>query len=159
MDTIPSYVLAFSIMIMVMFLPSQATMDTVKSEWYRSIRPKWTPPNYVFPIVWTTLYFLIAIALAQTLRLPYSNATNILLCLYGFNLICNVLWSYAYFGSRDVGLALVILAAIIVSTALILYYTSVLLPGWVVAILVPYQLWILFAFFLNAASLKKIKHR
>ena len=157
METFQSYVVAFSILIMVMFLPNQTTMDAVNSEWYKSIRPKLTPPNYVFPIVWTTLYFLIAVALAQTLQLPYSNNKNMLLFLYGFNLTCNVLWSYAYFGSRDLALALVILGAIIVSAAFILYYTYWLLPGWVTAILVPYQLWILFAFYLNAMSLRKMK--
>ena len=31
--------------------------------WYKSIkRSPLTPPNYVFPVVWTTLYIMIAIA-------------------------------------------------------------------------------------------------
>ena len=33
------------------------------STWYNQIRPTITPPNFVFPIVWTILFFLIGISL------------------------------------------------------------------------------------------------
>uniref|UniRef100_A0A6C0EKR1 TspO/MBR family protein n=1 Tax=viral metagenome TaxID=1070528 RepID=A0A6C0EKR1_9ZZZZ len=158
METWAAYAWAFGIVITVMFFPQQSMRTAVNSAWYKNIRPAATPPNYVFPIVWTILYYLIGVALAQTLQLPkWTDTVTTLLYVYGFNLICNVLWSFAYFGSRDVALALVILAAIVISTALLLYYTYLLLPLWVVGILVPYQLWVIFALYLNAASLYKIK--
>ena len=155
MNRTSAYIWATVIMVAVMFLPNSTTMNSVQSSWYKCIRPGITPPSYVFPIVWTTLYILIGIALAQTLLLPNSATKPILLFLYAVNLICNVLWSFAYFGSRDIGLAMAILVAILISTAYILYYTSRLLPPWVLYILIPYQVWILFASILNFLSLGK----
>jgi tryptophan-rich sensory protein len=153
-----SYLTAFFIVIVVMLIPS-GTMESVKSPWYKCIRPSITPPNYVFPIVWTLLYILIAIALANTLMLPNSSNKQILLFLYGFNLICNVLWSFAYFGNKDVLLAFFILLSIIITTGFILQYTYRLLPFWVMCILLPYQIWICFAGILNFLSLfKKCKN-
>jgi|UniRef100_A0A6C0HUF7 tryptophan-rich sensory protein len=149
-----SYLTAFFIVIVVMLIPS-GTMESVKSPWYKCIRPSITPPNYVFPIVWTLLYILIAIALANTLMLPNSSNKQILLFLYGFNLICNVLWSFAYFGNKDVLLAFFILLSIIITTGFILQYTYRLLPFWVMCILLPYQIWICFAGILNFLSLFK----
>lgn len=149
-----SYLTAFFIVIVVMLIPS-GTMESVKSPWYKCIRPSITPPNYVFPIVWTLLYILIAIALANTLMLPNSSNKQILLFLYGFNLTCNMLWSFAYFGNRDVLLAFFILLSIIITTGFILQYTYRLLPFWVMCILLPYQLWICFAGILNFLSLFK----
>lgn len=155
MNRTSAYLWAAVIMLMVMFLPNSTTMNAVHSSWYKCIRPGITPPSYVFPIVWTTLYVLIGIALAQTLLLPTSSSKSILLGLYAVNLTCNVLWSFAYFGSRDIGLAMAILLAIAISTACILYYTSQLMPPWVLYLLVPYQAWILFAGVLNFLSLGK----
>lgn len=155
MNQTGAYVLSVIIMFMVMFVPNSITMNAVQSSWYKCIRPGITPPSYIFPIVWTTLYVLIGVALAQTLMLPRSTNKQILLFLYTVNLICNVLWSFAYFGSRDIVLAMAILVAIVISTAYILYYTSRLLPSWVLYILIPYQLWILFASVLNFLSLGK----
>ena len=149
-----SYLTSFFIMIVVMLLPS-GTMDSVNSSWYKCIRPSITPPNYVFPIVWTILYILIAIALANALMLPSSSNKQILLFLYGFNLTCNVLWSFAYFGNKDVLLAFFILLSIIITTGFILQYTYWLLPLWVMCILLPYQIWICFAGILNFLSLFK----
>ena len=149
-----SYIVAFIIVSLVMFIPS-GTMDSVKSPWYKCIRPTITPPNYVFPIVWTILYILIAIALANTLMLPNSSNRQILLWLFGFNLICNMLWSFAYFGNKDVLLAFFILLAIIITTGFILQYLYLLLPIWVMILLIPYQLWICFAGILNFLSLFK----
>lgn len=155
MEKIAAYLRAFLVMIIVMFVPNGATMNAVKSSWYQRVRPDFTPPNYVFPIVWTTLYILIGIALAQTLLLTDSVIKSALLWLYFFNLSFNVLWSLVYFGNHDVLNAFLILLAIIISTGFILYYTYLTLPLWVFAILVPYQAWILFAAILNGASILK----
>jgi tryptophan-rich sensory protein len=155
MEKIIAYLRAFVAMVIVMFIPNTVTMDAVKSSWYERIRPALTPPNYVFPIVWTILYILIGIALAQTLLLTDSVTKTVLLWLYLFNLSMNVLWSLVYFGNRDVLSALFILLAIVTSTVFILYYTYLTLPIWVFAILIPYQAWILFAAFLNTSSALK----
>lgn len=35
-------------------------------EWYKTLaKPAWTPPNWVFPVVWTSIYLLISFAGAR----------------------------------------------------------------------------------------------
>lgn len=155
MDKKNAYFLSLFIMLFVMFVPSIATMKKTTSNWYKCIRPNITPPNFVFPIVWTVLYIIIGFSLAQTLMLNDSMDKNILLHLYGYNLLLNMLWSFAYFGTKNVYLAFFILLGIILSTIFILYYTYLLLPITIFYILCVYLAWISFACFLNFLSLGK----
>lgn len=154
MNKINAYIYSFIIMIIVAAAPSN-TMKSIGSPWYQCIKSDLTPPNYVFPIAWTTLYVLIGIALSQTLLLEDSESKNILLQLYAVNLLLNVLWSFSYFGNRNVKFAFIIILGMIVSQIFILQYTRMLLPQWVFNILVPYLLWVSFATVLNYGSLNK----
>ena len=175
MQTPIAYLISFAIVSIVMALPNQVTMRSVNSPWYKCIRASFTPPKYVFPIVWTTLYIFIAITLAQTLLLKESNTKLIrtassrvswledfipntksgLLGLYAFNLILNVAWSFAFFGEHNVLGAFIILLALIVSGGMILWKSQRVLPPWVSYLLVPYVAWLCFAGLLNGASLLK----
>ena len=56
-------VLCLVIVYAIAFIGSLFTSQNVNSSWYESIKPGITPPNYVFPIVWNILFFLIAISL------------------------------------------------------------------------------------------------
>jgi tryptophan-rich sensory protein len=49
---------AFSI-ILTSYIGSIFTRKNVNTKWYDCIKPIITPPNYVFPIVWTILYILL----------------------------------------------------------------------------------------------------
>jgi len=150
-----AYIISFIVMLFVMFVPNSITRKAVNSPWYTCIRPEISPPNYVFPVVWTTLYIFIGIALAQTLLLGETPDKSRLLLLYFVNLSCNVAWSFLYFGNRDILGAFYTLLIIIVTTGFILYYTYFMLPRWVFAILTPYLVWIIFAAFLNYLSVDK----
>ncbi len=57
-------VLAFSLIIVyaIAFLGSLFTSPNVNSDWYENIKPEITPPNFVFPLVWNILFFLIALS-------------------------------------------------------------------------------------------------
>ena len=92
-----AYFISFFTMLTVMLLPNAITQRSIKSAWYNCIRPDITPPNYVFPVVWTFLYITIGFGLAQTLMLKKTYEQNILLGLYIWNLVLNVLWSFIYF--------------------------------------------------------------
>ena len=150
-----AYIISFAIVSVVMALPNQVTMRSVNSSWYTCTRASFTPPKYVFPIVWTTLYIFIAITLAQTLLLKESDTKSRLLGLYAFNLILNVAWSFAFFGEHNVLGAFIILLALIVSGSMILWKSRRVLPPWVSYLLVPYIAWLCFAGILNGASLYK----
>ena len=49
------------------FIGSQFTKSNVNIQWYECIKPNITPPKYIFPIVWTILYILLAIILKNIL--------------------------------------------------------------------------------------------
>lgn len=144
------YITAFLIITVVALLPSQ-TMKSTKSEWYKCIRPAITPPNFVFPIVWTFLYILIAIVLAHAIKARHQT----LLLFFAVNLALNVLWSFLYFGSKRVALAFVVLLTILATGIVIFYLSWSLLPKWVTWLFLPYLLWLAFAGVLNGLSLSK----
>ena len=155
MKYLQSYTLSFIIIIIVIILPRSAVNKSLNSSWYDCIKPTITPPDFVFPIVWTLLYITIFVALAETLMLHNSYDKFVLLGLYGLNLLLNVAWSFIFFGNRDVVLALFVLCNLIVSTLFILYYTYRLLPLWVFWLLLPYLAWLKFAGVLNFISVLK----
>ena len=155
MEKIRAYLLSFIIMVFIMYLPNSTTIKATNSTWYSCIKPSITPPKFIFPIVWTFLYITIAIALAQTLIYKNSYERSILLGLHIWNLILNVLWSFVYFGSHDVVLALFVLFNMIITTMFLLYYSYLVLPLWVFWLLLPYLGWLYFAALLNFLSTLK----
>jgi tryptophan-rich sensory protein len=132
--------------------------------WYRSLKkPAFNPPAWLFGPVWTVLYLLMGVASWlvwregqhnrwQRLTAPWNNQSDArvqgALRLYGVHLIFNALWTLLFFGLRRIDLALAevgILWALILGT--LLRFSRIRpLAG---LLLVPYQLWVTFATFLN----------
>ena len=115
-------------------------------EWYRGLRkPGWTPPNWLFGPVWTSLYVMIAIAG----WLVWRNApAGPAIWLWGAQLVVNFGWSALFFGMRrmdlafyDVVLMWLLIAAFIVAAAPISLTAAVLF--------VPYLIWVTIAGTLN----------
>ena len=91
-------IICFIIVYLVAFIGSIFTSSAVNSQWYSSIKPSITPPNYVFPIVWNILFFLIAFSL----YLAWINSKNKKIktkvaWAFGVNFILNIFWSVFYF--------------------------------------------------------------
>lgn len=147
-----AYLLSFFIMVVVMWLPHSVTQNAIRSAWYTCIRPDMTPPNYVFPIVWTLLYITIGVGLAETLLLKTTPEKQLLLVLYTWNLFLNVLWSFVYFGTYNVVMALFVVLNLLLCTLFLLYYTYLTLPVWIFWMLLPYLAWLFFASWLNFIS-------
>lgn len=145
-------ILCFAITYSVAFIGSLFTIQGVNSEWYQSIRPSITPPNWVFPIVWNILFFLIAISL-YFLMISSKNKqmkTKVYI-FFGINFLLNILWSVFYFSMKNPALAfieLIILWGSIISMIFISFKVS-RKSSW---LLVPYLLWVSFAGILNYLS-------
>lgn len=118
-------------------------------DWYDSLnKPPLTPPDYVFPIVWSILYLLIAISFSL-----YASAGGLQdyigLVLFGLQLLLNIAWSPVFFQARQLGWSLVIILLMwgfILATLLRFYTTS---PASAY-LLVPYLVWVSLATYLNA---------
>lgn len=117
-------------------------------DWYAGLRkPPLTPPGWVFPPVWTTLY--LAIAVAGWLVWRERRRVDAPLLLWGTQLALNAAWSPLFFGLQRPGLALIeilVLLAAVGATA-VAFFRVRRLAGW---LLVPYAAWIAFASYLTA---------
>ena len=116
-------------------------------DWYQTLaKPAFTPPNWMFPVVWSTIYVLIGIAGARTfLARPRSLAMG----LWVAQLLVNFAWSPLFFGLHQMTLALI---AIIALFALIIGFVLASLRHDRISALLflPYVVWVLFALVLNA---------
>lgn len=106
--------------------------------WYNQIKHPWTPPSWVFPIVWTILYFMIAYGFFMALQ----SKQQLVIALYALNLALNTIWCYLYFAAkRDDDAFITIVMLWLTTAAIILTQHSY--------ILVPYIAWLSFATILS----------
>lgn len=110
-------------------------------------KPFFTPPNAVFPIVWTILYTLMGISAA---RIKQSNdpKKKDALKTYWLQLIVNFFWSVLFFGLHQYFLAflwLLLLIGLIVK--MIKEFAKIDLTA--AKLQIPYLLWCIFAATLN----------
>ena len=114
--------------------------------WYAMLqKPSFSPPNWVFGPVWTTLYTLMGIAVYIVWQKRGKGVR-----LFWIHLFFNALWSILFFGLQNPLYALVeivVLWALLLATMMLFFRTSKT-AGW---LLVPYLVWVTFASVLNAA--------
>jgi translocator protein len=116
--------------------------------WYGSLhKPPFNPPKALFPIVWTALYVLIAVAGWRTYERVGSAAV---MQVWWGQLLLNFAWSPIFFTAHLMWPALGIIVAM-----LVLIVTFIVLQ-WgedrIAALLfVPYAGWVAFASVLNAS--------
>ncbi len=124
--------------------------------WYSALqKPSFTPPNWLFAPVWTTLFLLMGISLYLIWReRSLKSSTTLALFAFGSQLALNVLWSAVFFGLHQIFFGLVeilVLWAAIAFTIVVAYRVShaaayLLVPyiAWVtIATLLNYSVWIL----------------
>ena len=110
-------------------------------------KPFFTPPNVVFPIVWTILYVLMGISAA---RLNQSNnpKKKDSLKTYLLQLAVNFFWSILFFGLHQYFLAFLwLLLLIILIAKMIKEFAQIDLTA--AKLQIPYLLWCCFAAILN----------
>ncbi len=120
--------------------------------WYASLsKPWWTPPNWAFPVVWTTLYIMIAAAGWLVWR---AEGVGLALVLWVAQLVFNAAWSWIMFSRREIALALVDAVAMWVA---ILAFIIVAWPvsRTVSLLFLPYMAWVSTAIALNWAVLAR----
>lgn len=158
----PALAVALGIPFIAAAVGSAATNHSLPS-WYRWLRkPAWNPPTWIFGPVWTVLYLLMGVAswlvwrqgqlsaeeeTTQDQRAAHAEVRGAL-TFYSIQLGFNTLWSVIFFGLRRIDLALVEIALLwaTILVNLISFYRIRPLAG---LLLIPYQLWVTFAVFLN----------
>ena len=130
------------------FIGSFFTSGNTNSDWYQQIKPSITPPNYVFPIVWNILFFLIALSLYFSwIKAKNKNKKKIAI-VFSINLILNILWSFLFFGLRNPLLGFIELIILWISI-IVMIKTTYKIDKKSSYLLIPYLLWVSFAGILN----------
>ena len=123
-----------------------------KSVWYYNLqKPLFAPPNWIFPPVWSILYFTMFMALLLYIAKPAQNKKSGYMY-FAAQLTLNLLWTPVFFGLKNIVLALIIIILLDIFVVLTIksFYNVSKLSG---VILIPYLIWILFATYLNIGYL------
>lgn len=121
-------------------------------KWYDDLdKPRWTPPGFVFPLVWTTVYLAMSYA---AMRIGLISGTQQALAFWALQIAFNTLWSPVFFGLKRMRAALVVLCFLWLSVAAttISFWTFDTIAGVLMA---PYLLWVTIAGALNASVLRR----
>ncbi|MDQ0511295.1 TspO/MBR family protein [Ancylobacter amanitiformis] len=144
-------VVAVGVCLAVGALGSLATTPKIPT-WYASLaKPSFTPPDAAFPIVWTTLYVLMAVALWRLWQLHApSPERRTAIALWIVQLALNAVWSPVFFGMEAIGAGLAIILALWLAIAATIWAAARIdrIAAW---LLVPYLVWVSYATVLNAA--------
>lgn len=121
----------------------------IPGEWYENLnRAPWSPPNIAFPIVWSILYILIAIAGWKIFSLPKSGNTD-LRVLWLSQLVINAIWSWIFFGEHWVLIGLIDIALLIFVVATIIVIAWRRDSHSISYLMLPYLTWLTLASSLN----------
>ncbi|AZG86631.1 MULTISPECIES: tryptophan-rich sensory protein TspO [Pseudomonas] len=119
--------------------------------WYESLeKPSFTPPDWAFPVAWTTIYLLLAWA---GYRLTLIPGSEIVLALWAAQIALNTLWTPVFFGANRLVAAMVILVLlwIVVAVMIVMALQLDIITG---LILFPYLVWLSVAAALNFSILR-----
>lgn len=108
-------------------------------------KPFLYPPQVLFPVVWSILYFLMTVSFYIVYRQDKSTAK-----IYFGQLIVNSLWTVIFFGLKLRLLAFFWLIFIIILVIIMLskFYKINKISAY---LLIPYLIWLVFAGYLNLA--------
>ncbi len=139
------------IVIGVLVFSAAATGGAFKpGPWYRALnRPSWTPPDWLFPVVWTPLYLMIGYAG----WLVWQAGDSLAISLWAIQLVCNGAWSWLFFGRKQMRTALLDLSLMWLLIWSFVAINAQSLP-LAAALFVPYGIWVSIAGVLNLSMIR-----
>jgi translocator protein len=118
--------------------------------WYVFLnKPFFTPPNYLFGPVWTSLFIMMGMACYLIWKSTHQNK-NKALTIYSIQLALNFSWSFVFFQFHALGAAFIVIIAmwLTILATIILFSKINKTAAW---LLIPYILWVSYASALNFA--------
>ena len=141
--------LSLFFIIIITFLPSViggVVTSIYKEPWYTEIiRPSFSPPDWVFGPVWTTLYILMSVAI--WLNWIFNREVKTIK-IYFYHIFFNSIWSIIFFGFHQIFLAMINLVVILffILWLMKIYYKNSKISF---LLMIPYLLWSSYALLLN----------
>jgi benzodiazapine receptor len=127
------------------FLSARTVPTGSENLWYRALtKPALTPPGWLFPIAWTTLYVLIGLALAMILNARGARLRWPAIGLFVVQFALNLAWTPLFFGAHRIGAAVIVIVAMAIAAiaTTILFGRVRTTAAW---LMLPYLVWISFA--------------
>ena len=124
------------------------TTATFKEPWYSQIiLPSFNPPSWVFAPVWSSLYFLMSLAIWKIWIKSFDSK---LLKIYFIHLFFNSTWSIVFFGFHLIGVALINLVIILIFIVTLMkeYFLKDMISFY---LMIPYLAWSSYALILNSS--------
>jgi len=127
------------------FLSGSGVTAGGDSGWYRGLaKPALNPPDWVFPVAWTTIYVLLGLALAMILNARGAAGRALAVLLFALSFGGSLGWMPLFFGAHRIGAALWLIVFMLVTgcAAAVVFARIRNTAAW---LLVPYLVWISFA--------------
>ncbi len=123
--------------------------------WYRALaKPAWQPPDWAFGAIWTAIFSMAAACGVIAWRAAPARATREwIIGLFALNGFLNVFWSLLFFRLHRPDWALIEVAALWLSIAVLIVFIARLSRG-AAALLAPYLIWVSIAAALNNAVVR-----
>lgn len=119
---------------------------SMSRDWYERLNfPAWHPPDWAFPIAWSTIFTLSIISVILIWNThPRTALTYVVMGAFVLNGVLNVAWSVLFFGNR------LILPAVYDAALLFLSVVLIMILAWRISrvaslLLLPYAGWVAFA--------------
>ncbi len=123
--------------------------------WYRGLhQPSWAPPDWAFPVGWTTVYvFTVAAGITAWRTAVGDRERARIIGLFAFNAFLNIVWSLMFFKLHRPDWAF---------AEVLVFWLSIMLLMVVAArrsltarfMMLPYLAWVSFASLLNLAVVR-----
>ena len=136
----------FSIFLVACFGAGATGAAFPPGRWYETLRkPPWTPPNWAFPVAWTSIYLLISFAGA---RVAVMDGNGFAMAFWAAQASFSTLWTPVFFGLRRLRGSLLVMAPLwlCVLGATVSHWQMDL---WAGLAFVPYLAWVTVAAALN----------
>lgn len=120
-------------------------------DWYDSLeKPSWNPPKWMFPVVWTTLYFFMSYS---AMRVALAGVGAQAMAFWALQIALNTLWTPIFFGLHRMRAAMGVMVCLWLAVAATTF--SFWAVDWVAGLLfVPYLVWVSVAGALNLTIIR-----
>ena len=146
---VPMLIGSILIPLLVGYIGAIVTLSQI-STWYSTLaKPWWSPPNWLFGPIWTTLYVLMGIGLFLVWREGiHRRDVRFAILIFAVQLVLSLLWSVVFFSFHALfGSFIIVMFLWLAILANIIAF--LIISKWAGLLLVPYIIWVSIASYLN----------
>lgn len=127
------------------FISARLAPSGADNRWYAALaKPAITPPDWAFPVAWTTIYVLLGLALAMIIHARGSRLRGPAIAAFAVALVANLIWSPLFFGMHQVFWSLVLIVIMFMLAAITALLFARIRRG-AALLMLPYLAWLIFA--------------